>query len=628
MKSREKCASEVQKGNAPEERKIQRLFRNEACTKLIKKCNDFGAGGVCVAIGELADGLEINLDKVRTKYAGLNATEIAISESQERMAVVVANEDAENFIQLAESENLEAYVVAVVNDSKRLVMNYQGEKVVDLSRAFIDTSGVRQSADVEIASLNGNNPFRCEIECSQENICEVLADMNVASQKGLAEMFDASIGSTTVLMPFGGKTQLTPTLASVQKLPVLDGKTKTCSILAYGFDPSVMEYSCFVGAQNSVIQSMAKTIAVGGKMEHIHFSFQEYFERLGKNPLAWGKVTEALLGAMSVQDKFKKAAIGGKDSMSGTFHDISVVPTLISFACAVGNVDKVISNEFKKEGHVLSLIQPSFDFEKIDLDSVYDVFKETQRLIQSGKVLSCGIIEKGGAAASLFKMAFGNMIGFEVELEHVFDYIPAAFLLESEEELDSPLAKTIGRTTSKVSINGVNIDMEKALHAYTSTFEKLYPTVSRSTRDLIPHLDTDKPCVQKCKYPVDEVHVCIPVFPGNNCEYDTARAFEEEGAITHIFVFRNETEQMIFDSIDELVHLLDQCQIMALPGGFSSGDEPDGSAKFIVNVLQNEKVKKAVHDLLDRDGLILGICNGFQAVFKSVLFAYGRSKSL
>ncbi len=628
VKSLEVCASEVQKGNAPEERKIQRLFRNEACTKLIKKCNDFGAGGVCVAIGELASGLKINLDLVRTKYAGLNATEIAISESQERMAVVVAADDADRFISMAEAENLEAYVVAVVNDSNRLVMEYHGEVVVDLARDFIDTSGARQHADVNIDTLSGKNPFRSELECNEENICHILSDMNVASQKGLAEMFDASIGSTTVLMPFGGKTQLTPAQASVQKLPVLDGRTKTCSILTYGFDPEVMEYSCFVGAQNSVLQSMAKVIAVGGKMEHIHFSFQEYFERLGKNERSWGKVTEALLGAIAVQDKFKIAAIGGKDSMSGTFQDISVVPTLISFACAHGDVDNIISNELKGKGHVLSLVAPVFDFEKFDLDSVQKTFEEMERLIQSKKVLACSVIEKGGAAATLFKMAFGNMIGFDVKLKHVFDFMPACFIVESEEALDSEYAVIIGHTSDKVRINGIEVDMDKAAEAYMSTFEKLYPTVSQSSKALIPYHDTVSKQVFKSRHLVDEVHVCIPVFPGTNCEYDTARAFEEEGAITHIFVFRNETEQMIFDSIDELVELLGQCQILAFPGGFSSGDEPDGSAKFIVNVLQNEKVKKAVHDLLDRDGLILGICNGFQALVKSGLLPYGRIRTL
>ena len=628
VKSLEVCASEVQKGNAPEERKIQRLFRNEACTKLIKKCNDFGAGGVCVAIGELASGLKINLDLVRTKYAGLNATEIAISESQERMAVVVAAEDAAQFIELAEAENLEAYQVAVVNDSNRLVMVYHGEVVVDLDRDFIDTSGVRQNADVEITALTGDNPFRSNMTCTKENIYQTLSDMNVASQKGLAEMFDASIGSTSVLMPFGGKTQMTPTQASVQKLPVLDGKTKTCSILAYGFDPEVMEYSCFVGAQNSVLQSMAKIIAVGGKMENIHFSFQEYFERLGKNKASWGKVTEALLGAMSVQDKFKKAAIGGKDSMSGTFNDISVVPTLISFACAHGLTDDIISNELKSQGHVLSLIAYDFDFEKFDLDHVAEVFEETQRLIQSKKILSCSVIEKGGAVSTLFKMAFGNLIGFDVRLEHVFDFMPASFIVESEEELDCPYAHVIGHTCRDIYVNGIKLDMDEAYRAYTSTFEKLYPTISNSTRNLIPYQDMHVTKTFKSKNPVDEVHVCIPVFPGNNCEYDTARAFQEEGALTHIFVFRNETEKMIFDSIDELAELLGKCQILALPGGFSSGDEPDGSAKFIVNVLQNDKIKAAVHALLDRDGLILGICNGFQALVKSGLVPYGRIQTL
>lgn len=629
VKSLEVCASEVQKGNAPEERKIQRLFRNPACTQMIKKCNDFGAGGVCVAIGELAQGLHIDLDAVRTKYAGLNATEIAISESQERMAVVVSAENEKAFIQYANDENLEAYKVATVIQEARLIMTYHQEEVVNLSREFIDTSGVRQEVDVEIATLSGKNPFENKIELTQENILSMLSDPNVASQKGLVEMFDASIGSTTVLMPYGGKKQLTPAQVSVQKLPVFDGKTTTCSVLSYGFEPSVMEWSCFIGAQVSVLESMAKTIACGGSLSHMYFSFQEYFERLGKEPKRWGKVLEALLGAMKVQDYFQKAAIGGKDSMSGTFNDFHVVPTLISFACSTANTKNIITPELKKAGHVLSLVCPS-DEAYVNLDEIAQVFALMEENIMNKTILSAYACEAQGALAALFKMSFGNGLGFDIQgSSDLMKFKVGSFVIETEQEIHHPLVHVLGHVSEQdYTIDEIKISHQEALKAWMKPYHALYPVVSTGKKETLDICDTKSNQVFKSKNCVDEVHVCIPVFPGSNCEYDTKRAFEEEGAVGEIVVFKNQTEESIALSIQQFVETLNHSQILAIPGGFSSGDEPDGSAKFIVNVLQNEQVKEAVHALLDRDGLILGICNGFQALVKSGLVPYGRIQTL
>ncbi|MCF0114402.1 MAG: phosphoribosylformylglycinamidine synthase, partial [Erysipelotrichaceae bacterium] len=412
--SLEQCTSEVQKGNAPEERKIQRLFRNPDCAKMIKKCNDFGAGGVSVAIGELADGLMIDLNKVRVKYAGLNATELAISESQERMAVVVTKEDKDAFIQMAEAENLEAYQVAYVTEEPRLIMTYQGETVVDIQRSFIDSAGARQKVSVNIVDSGAENPFG-KVEVTKENILTTLKDKNVACQKGLVEMFDASIGSTTVMMPFGGKYQLTPTQASVQKLPVLDGKTDTCSILTYGFDPRIMKYSPFIGSQYSVLSSMAKTVACGGVIDNIYFSFQEYFEKLLKEPERWGKVAQALLGAIKVLDSFNKASIGGKDSMSGTFNQYHVPPTLISFACSKGSVKNIITPEFKQVGNKLGVYLPKINEKGLpDLDSYKEIFEAVEKGIAAKKIKSAYVVENGGSLTALFKMSFGTGLGFEV----------------------------------------------------------------------------------------------------------------------------------------------------------------------------------------------------------------------
>ena len=627
--SLEKCASEVQKGNAPEERKIQRLFRNPECTALIKKCNDFGAGGVSVAIGELADGLDIDLDKVRTKYAGLNATEVAISESQERMAVVVAKADEQKFMELAAAENLEAYVVATVTDTNRLVMTFNGQKVVDISRDFINTSGARQKAVADIATLKGDSPFVSK-PLTHENILNTLKDVNVACQKGLGEMFDASIGSTTVLMPYGGKTQLTPTQASVQKLPLMDGKTTTCSILAYGFIPAIMKYSCFVGAMDSVLISMAKTVAAGGSLEHVYFSFQEYFEKLNKVPAKWGKVSEALLGTINVLDHFDKCAIGGKDSMSGTFNDYHVPPTLISFACSTADTKKIVSPELKQTGHLLGVYLPHINEAGYpDLDSYKQIFVDVEKKTQAGLIHSAYVVEEGGILSALFKMSFGNRLSFRLDTNvDLLKLVPGAIVVESDNMFEDEHYHQLGVVNvGPYIVNGITLHEHDVLNAYTSTFDDIYPRTSVEEKKA-QNVSSTTHKTFKASKTVDEVKVLVPVFPGTNCEYDTKRAFEEEGASVEVFVFRNLDEQAILDSIDELADKIKGVQILAFPGGFSSGDEPDGSAKFIVNVLQNAKIKAAIKEFRANDGLILGICNGFQALIKSGLLPYGDIRTL
>ncbi len=630
VSSLEKCSCEVQKGNAPEERKIQRLFRNPECTKLIKKCNDFGAGGVCVAIGELADGLRIDLSAVPLKYEGLNAMEIAVSESQERMAVVLSKEDVCKFIELANDENLEATVVAEVTEENRLIMMFKDEVVVDLNREFLNSAGVRQHSSVSIETLNGENPFK-DKEVTKESILAMLSSDNIANQKGLVEMFDSSIGSGTVLMPFGGKRQMTPMQASVHKIPVLDGKTDTCSILTYGFHPTWMEYSCFTGAMFSVLESMAKTVAVGGNLMHTLFSFQEYFERLNEDKARWGKVVEALLGAMKVQDYFKKAAIGGKDSMSGTFEELSVPPTLISFACTKGAVSKIVSGEMKSEGNRLSAYIPELTEEGYpNLESYQAIFEEVTKKIEQKEIVSAYVAEEGGLLEACFKMSFGNNLGFNLNLtENGLKVIPGAIVVETEQELMSSIAIDIGCVTDcKYKINHIELTEEEVFHAWNSPFEFLYPQVGEVKKDPIDNVQAT--CEEKvyARNQVDTPHVCIPVFPGTNCEYDMKRAFEDEGAIGEFVIFNNLTQTRILESISKLEAAIDRAHILALPGGFSSGDEPDGSAKFIVNVLQNEKIKAAIHRLLERDGLILGICNGFQALIKSGLLPYGEIRTM
>jgi phosphoribosylformylglycinamidine synthase len=626
--SLEKCVSEVQKGNAVEERKIQRLFSNPDCAQIIKKCNDFGAGGVCVAIGELADGLVINLDAIKTKYAGLNATEIAISESQERMAVVVDKSNVDKFIKLAQDENIDAYKVGLVTDDNRLVMNYKDNEVVNISREFIDSAGYRQHVDVDV-----NSEYQKDIvynnKLTKENILNTLADVNVASQKGMEEKFDASIGAKSVLMPYGGKYQLTKTQASIMKVPVLDGRTNTCTALTYGFNPKLMENSCFTGAKYSLLDSMSKTIACGSNFDSMYFSFQEYFERLNKDPEKWGKVFESLLGTIDVQDFFQIPSIGGKDSMSGTFNDINVCPTLISFACSICDINNVITPEFKDINHKIVVYLPRIINGKPDLQSYKNIYDTLRTDIENKKIYSSYVVEDGGIITALFKMSLGNDIRFNINADtDLFKIIPGTIICEVDKKYKNNLIIELGSTTNDYSVNGIKFEKEEILNAHFGTFKHLYPTEKVSNDQEIKNISYTTDTKFKAKKLYDEVKVVIPVFPGTNCELDTKRAFEEVGAKVKLVIFNNLNDNFINESIDTLAKEIQSAQILAFPGGFSSGDEPDGSAKFIVNVLKNKKIKAAVDKLRENDGLIIGICNGFQALIKSGLLPYGEIKDL
>jgi phosphoribosylformylglycinamidine synthase len=615
------CAAQVQKGNAVEERKIQRLFRNPDVSLLIKKCNDFGAGGVSVAIGELADGLTIDLSAVPTKYMGLNATELAISESQERMAVVLDPKDVDKFLNFARQENLEATVVAKVTESKRLIMKYQDSVVVDLDRALIDTHGVRQHARARISA--DYSPPSVETFDKDWALTHI-SSLNVCSQKGLIERFDSTINALSVLAPLGGKYQLTPSEGSVSKIPVLKGNTSMASILTYGFNPQLSEQNMFVSAQGAVLESIAKVLALGGQVNDIFFSFQEYFPKL-KNESQWGDVSGALLGALSVQKTFGRPAIGGKDSMSGSFKQLDVLPTLVSFACATTTVKNVISSEAKVKGNRLYLIEVkrlhdgSFDLE--DAKKQYSSFENHRDSIVSAAVV------KESLFASIVVMLMGNGLGITVDTQlSMSDNYVGSLLVESNDP--QPDWIEIGIINDDYTFNGITLDKDEVKKYYVGGLEFLYP---------IHHADEDTDVtLPSIGYPietypysaVDEVHVVIPVFPGTNCEVDTARAFEKAGGTVDYALIRNLSKEDLTQSIDHFVSLLDRAHILALPGGFSMGDEPDGSAKFIVNILKNEKVKAAIERLLARKGLIIGICNGFQALIKCGLLPYGKIMDL
>ncbi len=629
-------SSEVQKGNAVEERKIQRLFRNPEVTRLIKKSNDFGAGGVSVAIGEIADSLEVNLDVLPLKYEGLNGTELAISESQERMAVVVEPKDKEQFIKFCEAENIVAVEVAKVTDSGRMQMFWKGDKIVDLSREFLDTNGCSKNQEVKITHLN---ELKEEAQVfNEENFLKILSDKNVASQKGLLEMFDSSIGATTVAMPLGGKYQQTLMEGSVQTLPILGAKNiETVSLASWGFDAEISKQNSLLGASYAVVESVAKIVAMGGDYKNIRFSFQEYFEKLGQNPEKWGKPLASLLGAYDAQINFGLAAIGGKDSMSGTYQDLNVPPTLISFACANGEKKNIISPEFKQAGNKLYFFNhipqenglPSYD----KLKDVYELIFEN---IKAGKVVSVKIIKEGGVAVALAKMSFGNRLGAEINVADESVLLAkniGSLIIESTEELSSVELQLIGevKNSNILKISNLNFEIEKLLEANTKTFENLFSTVEKEK--IVVELDSKLNSINSRniiikKHGIAQPRVFAPVFPGTNCEYDTLNAFQKEGAIVSSLPLININHQLLDESIDAWVEEIKQSQILAFSGGFSAGDEPDGSAKFIVNVLKNEKMKNAVHELLDRDGMIIGICNGFQALVKSGLLPYGRIKDL
>lgn len=628
-------STEVQKGNAVEERKIQRLFRNPEVTTLIKKSNDFGAGGVSVAIGEIADSLEINLDILPLKYEGLNGTELAISESQERMAVVIEAKDKEQFIRFCEKENIKAVEVAKVTDSGRMQMFWQGNKIVDLSREFLDTNGCAKKQHAEVSHLQTiDNQI---LNFNEENLLKILSSKNVASQKGLVEMFDASVGGTSVAMPFGGKHQLTEMEGSVQTLPILNAENiETVSLASWGFDAEISSQNSLIGAANAVVESVAKIVAMGGDYKNIRLSFQEYFEKLGNSPKKWGKPLASLLGAYDAQMNFELAAIGGKDSMSGSFQDIHVPPTLISFACANGEKKNIISPEFKKAGNKLYLFNhisqengmPNYG----DLKQIFDFIFEN---IKAKKIVSVKTIKEGGVAVALSKMSFGNHLGAEIELAEdlLLTKNIGSLIIESSAVLENDLLQVIGgvSNSNNLKINTFELNIEKLLEAWKGTFEELFPTAEEKKMvvEIDSKLNSIQPrSIQILKHNLAKPKVFAPIFPGTNCEYETQNAFIKEGAEVSGLPLINLNHQLLNESLDAWISEINQSQILVLSGGFSAGDEPDGSAKFIVNVLKNEKMKNAVHQLLERDGMVLGICNGFQALVKSGLLPYGEIRDL
>ena len=644
-KSLSECGAEVQKGNPPNERKIQRLFRNPEVTRLIKRCNDFGAGGVSVAIGELAPGLVINLDKVPKKYEGLDGTELAISESQERMAVVIAAKDLKAFMDAADEENLEATVVAEVSKDPRLVMYWRGEKIVDLSRAFLDTNGISQKADVEVEAITTPSPFN-EIPEQVQGLSSIkdrwlrnLDRLNVCSQEGLGERFDGTIGRGTVIMPFGGKRQLTQSEGMAARIPVLGGKTTAASVMAAGYNPNVACWSPYHGGMYAVVESVCRAAALGADPSKLRLSMQEYFPKLHDSK-HWGQPLSALLGAYEACCELGLPAIGGKDSMSGTFMDLEVPPSLISFAVGVMDGRDTISNEFKKAGHTVVFLPASCDeHEVIDYDALKKLLASLHKGILSKRVITAGVVKEGGVAAAISAMCLGNELGFSfvkpfLHEECLFTLQPAGFLVELEDGADAEevFAGTdllvLGTLTDegKVVVNDTEISLAEIEAAYTKTLDKIFPMKAprKEKKDVrMPAYTNDLPLT--APYNVAKPTVFIPVFPGINCEYDTAAAFEAAGAKTDIFVIRNLTPDAIKESVEEMAKRMKQAQIMALPGGFSAGDEPDGSGKFMATMFRNPTLTEAVEDLLtNRDGLILGICNGFQALIKLGLVPYGH----
>lgn len=634
----ETCGAEVQKGNPPTERKIQRLFRREEVSRLIKKCNDFGAGGVSVAIGELADGLRVELDKVPKKYAGLDGTEIAISESQERMAVVVDPKDVEEFMSYAQEENLEATEVAVVTEEPRLVLIWRGKEIVNLSRAFLDTNGAHQetSVEVEIPERAGSLFTRKEVKDVKAAWLEMLSDLNVCSQKGLVEMFDGSIGAGSVFMPHGGKYQLTETQAMVAKVPVMTGKTDSVSMMSYGFDPYLSSWSPYHGAVYAVVESVAKIVAAGGDHQKIRFTFQEYFRRMTEDPKRWSQPFAALLGAYAAQIGFGLPSIGGKDSMSGTFQDIDVPPTLVSFAVDMAVEKEIITPELKKPGN--KLVWLKIDRDEYDLpvySQIMDQYGKFTEDIRAGRIVSAYALDRHGVIAAVSKMAFGNHMG--VKIEHNMDerdlFAPAFGDIVAEVK-DGEVGNlqitytVIGEVTDQdgFEYGSVHIGMDEALAAWTGKLEGVFATKSpESAETPVEEKLYNASDIHICSHKIGQPTVFIPVFPGTNCEYDSAKAFERAGAKVITRVFRNLDAEDIRSSVEEFSSAIAQAQMIMFPGGFSAGDEPDGSAKFFATAFQNAKIKEEVEKLLnERDGLALGICNGFQALIKLGLVPYGK----
>ncbi|WP_418992712.1 phosphoribosylformylglycinamidine synthase [Alistipes sp.] len=628
-RSLETCGSEVQKGNAPEERKLERLFRREEVTRLIKKSNDFGAGGVSVAIGELADGLDIYLDRVPVKYSGLNSTELAISESQERMAVVVEAADVERFMAYCREENIEAVEVADVTDTARMRMFNRGRKVVDLSREFIDSAGAKHYAEARIGAVEERDPFTREVAGATvaERFAANLGDDNVLSQRGLVEMFDSTIGRSTVLMPFGGRTQRSETQVSVQKLPV-DGYTDTASIMAFGYNPSLASWSPYHGAAYAVVEAAAKVVAAGARYERMRYSYQEYFERMTRDPHSWGKPLSALLGALKMQVELGLPSIGGKDSMSGTFQDINVPPMLMAFGITTVDASRVISTDLKAPGHRIYLVRHTPRENRMpDTAQLKRNFALVSDGIESGRIVAAWAIGFGGIAEGLAKMAFGNEVGVEVAMDErkLYDYACGSILVECEGELEDAAVELVGFTVADpaLTVGGVRMPLEELYRANTERFAAVYPDKGMNRADVM----TAEPVARAFAYAGEAIEhpvVYIPVFPGTNCDYDTAKAFRTAGARVETSVVCNLAGDDILRSIRDMWEHLRRAHILVLAGGFSAGDEPDGSAKFIVNVLNNQDIQEEVHALLDRGGLILGICNGFQALVKSGLLPYGR----
>ena len=640
LKTTTTAGAEVQKGNPVEERKIQRLFRNKEVSEKIIRCNDFGAGGVCVAVGELAPGLNINLDAVLKKYEGLTGTELAISESQERMAIVIDQKDEEFIKQACIDENLEVVRVAVVTDNNRLTMHYLGQTVVDIDRAFLDKNGASRYQNIEVKLPDfEKTPFdEVKQESFVETSKEVLGRLSVCGQKGLVERFDSSIGNGTVLSPFGGKTLRTETEGMAALIPVLGKETTTCSIMSYGYNPSISKWSPYHGSMYAIIESVAKIVAMGGDYHTIRFSFQEYFEKLLDVPSKWGKPFAALLGAYRVQSELKLPSIGGKDSMSGSFEDLDVPPTLVSFAITGADVKDVMTPELKDKDHTLvEVMLPKDDFYVYDFDALKEQYDAVMKLMKDGKVYSAYTVKDGGVIEAVYKMAFGNAIGVKINdnlsLESLVEknYGNIILEVENDEVVVLPNSRIIGHTTdtNALTYNDESLSLDEAYEIYESVLDDVYPTKEKApTTDMIEKDCEERPVLHASKV-YDEVNVVIPVFPGTNCEYDSKRAFEKAGAKVQLVLIRNKTEEDIKKSVDELEAAIKNAQIVMLPGGFSAGDEPEGSGKFIATVLRNPKLKDAITDLLDnREGLMIGICNGFQALVKLGLLPYGQIKDM
>ena len=628
VESLETCGAEVQKGNAPEERKLQRLFRRGEATKLIKRCNDFGAGGVSVSVGELCDGLDIDLNAVPKKYDGLDGTELAISESQERMSVVVEAKDEAEFCRLAAEENLEVTRIAVVKADRRLTMTWNGATICDISRDFLDTNGAEKHITAAPAAPEA---WAKEIPAGFAAGMNALAsDLNVCSKRGLGERFDSTIGANTVLMPFGGIYQHTPIQAMVHKVAVEQQHTTTCSVMSWGYNPYIAEKSPYHSAFLAVVESVAKLVATGAKFEDVYLSLQEYFERLGSDPKRWGKPLAALLGAFMAQKQLKIAAIGGKDSMSGSFEQLDVPPTLVSFAITTEDIDNIISNEFKAPGHKVVLVKPEYDADGLPvIESLVKVFDKVFELTSTGKAVAAYTPTYGGAAEAIMKMCFGNMLGFkfaDVSMDELFGYNYGSFILELDdgEEAEGIL---LGETTEAQTLvfGGESVCLQELLAVYEGKLEPIYPCNIPMEAKEIPVFNYEASSYPAPSIKVAKPKAIIPVFPGTNCEFDTAKALRDAGADPEIIVIKNLTADAITESVDYFAKAIQQSQIVFIPGGFSGGDEPDGSAKFITAFFRNAQIKDAVHDLLkNRDGLMGGICNGFQALIKLGLVPYGE----